>query len=265
MTKAGMVEAQRYIDGIKNYLGKSPVLVVIDTMARSMAGLDENSSGDAGQYLALTEALRSALTCTLLTLAHSGKKLDHGLRGSTAFAAGFDAVWVAEMNVANKTVKLDAEYLKDAEDLGPFCFRLKHVQVDGMELGKGAVLEYAPLSEFNKTVSEDETHRARKRVYDALLEHGAIGIEKGLTTQHFAEIRTGKPPSESDRKAYREWKTAVAKEKEHLDNCSRVRHKGKRPLYEGYYERGTLEGGKQLVKLWFLPALDATEAPLAAE
>ena len=26
-----------------------------------------------------------------------------------------------------------------------------------------------------------------------------------------------------------------------------------------------LEGGKRLVKLWFLPALDATEAPLAAE
>lgn len=265
MTKTGMIEAQRYIDGIKNYLGETPVLVVIDTMARSMAGLDENSSGDAGQYLELTEALRSALTCTLLTLAHSGKKLDHGLRGSTAFAAGFDAVWVAEMNVANRTVKLDAEYLKDAEDLGPFCFRLKHIQVEGMELGKGAVLEYVPLSEFNKTVAEDEAHEARKRICDALQDYGAIGVERGLTTRHFAEIRVGKPPSESDRKACREWDTAVAKEEEHLDNCSRVRHGGRRPPYEGYYERVALEGGKRLVKLWFLPAHGATEAPLAAE
>ncbi len=260
-TKAGMDEARRYIDGILGQLGDVPVLVVIDTMARSMAGLDENSSGDAGQYLGLTETLRLGLDCTILTLAHAGKKLDHGLRGSTAFAAGFDAVWVAEMNGANRTVKLEAEYLKDAEDLGPFCFRLKSVHVDGMKLGNGAVLAFVPLAEFNKTSTGDEAKMARRRIYDALAKMGARGVDIGLTTAQLAELLAGQPPATSDRDAYRTWETAVAKEEERLDNNSRAPRGGKRPLYDGYFDRVKPDGGKRLVKRWFLPAAsDASEA-----
>ena len=101
-----------------------------------MSGLNENDAGDVGLYLALTERLRSDLKCPVLTLAHSGKDETRGIRGSNASTAGFDAIWVAEMNEANRTVKIESKWLKDAEELGPFCFRLKRIEVAGMANGK---------------------------------------------------------------------------------------------------------------------------------
>lgn len=179
-TVAGVEECRRYIDGIGGQLGKPPILVVIDTMARSMTGLNENDAGDVGRYLALTEGLRAGLACPVLTLAHSGKDETKGIRGSNASTAGFDAIWVAEMNEANKTVKIESKSLKDAEELGPFCFRLKHIHVDGMANGK-AVLEYVPLDDFRKAIDEHDP-LARTKVYSALTTLGAAESSSGVTS-----------------------------------------------------------------------------------
>lgn len=259
VTAKGMDECQAYIEGIRGQLGRGPVLVVIDTMARSMIGLNENDAGDVGLYLALTEGLRAALDCTVLTLAHSGKDPTKGVRGSNASQAGFDAVWLTEMNEANKTVKLEYKWLKDAEGLGPFCFRLKHVSVANMKQGKSAVVESVPLAEFKAGTTDDQRKLQLRRVHDVLDRHGIRGQDNGLETRALAEIMTGRnPPPESARKARQEWATAVAQNEEHLQNGSRSKGDkvGRRPLYEGYYEKVTRPGGTRLVKLWFLPAED---------
>src|SRR5262249_7431994 len=158
-----------YVQGIQKHIrkhhGRDPVLVVVDTMARSMSGLDENNAGDAGMYLDLTETIRAGLNCTIVTIAHSGKDAGRGLRGSTAFVAGFDAVWCMEKNETTKTVKLEAEYLKDADDLKPFCFRLEQVYVEGMQ-GSGAVLEPVPLTEHKKATAASEARTLFAWVHD---------------------------------------------------------------------------------------------------
>lgn len=262
-TAAGVDECLHYIDGIRAVLGCDPALVIIDTMARSMAGLNENDAGEVGLYLKMTETLRSSLKSPILTLAHSGKDEGRGIRGSNASQAGFDAVWVAEMNDANRAVKLESKWLKDSEDLGPYCFRLKPVQVAGMAHGNGAVLEWVSIAEYCQTQTLDERKEARKRVADALLKFGKIGIEHSVTTREFAELLAGPPPRDMSSSEYQAWETLAAKEEEQLDNGSRERRGGGKghtpPRYSGYFERGTRGGSRMLRKLWFMPATDASE------
>lgn len=146
-TKDGNAVALRYIAGIRQVC--TPVLIVIDTMSRSLGAEDENTAAAANAYLNMVGAIREAFGCTTLTLAHSGKgegAAARGVRGSSAFTGGFDAIWLLEANKENRTAKLEAAWLKDADEMGPHCFRMEQVQVGGM--GMGAVLRYLPLTEY---------------------------------------------------------------------------------------------------------------------
>ncbi len=69
-----MREAMAFVDGIREQIGGEPVLVVVDTMARALAGLDENTTEAATAYLNMTECLRDKLNCTVLTIAHATNK-----------------------------------------------------------------------------------------------------------------------------------------------------------------------------------------------
>gem|GEM_PF-2138377 len=66
-------------------LGRSkPDVIVIDTVARSMLGGDENSARDVGQYIHFCEELRHRFGCTIILVHHTNKG---GLqeRGSSSF------------------------------------------------------------------------------------------------------------------------------------------------------------------------------------
>ena len=67
-----------------------PVLVVIDTFARSIVGADENSARDIGQAVANLDRIRTAAGSCVLIVHHSGKSLDAGGRGSSALKAAMD-------------------------------------------------------------------------------------------------------------------------------------------------------------------------------
>lgn len=75
---------------VKAIVGR-PKLLVIDTLARSMVGLDENAAKDAGIAIEACEKIKRELGCTVLVLHHT-KKDGNGYRGSGALLAGFDSV-----------------------------------------------------------------------------------------------------------------------------------------------------------------------------
>ncbi len=174
MTAAGAAEAKRYVDGIRSQVGE-PVLVVIDTMARSLGSMDENAASSAAAYLNLTEAIRAGLDTTLLTLAHASDKPGAALqiRGSSGFGAGFDSVWTLRMDKSNRTAKMQALYMKEADEsdgFGPWCFRLQSEHVDGMENGRGAVLKLVSITEWNEsgeTTGEDVRVAYLRRALEA--------------------------------------------------------------------------------------------------
>ena len=93
-------------------LGKAPSLIVIDTAARAMGGLNENEAGDAGLYLNMVEALAKGFGCCVLTIMHEGKDASRGAQGS-AFEAGFENVWKVEADTEALTAKVSPVKLKD--------------------------------------------------------------------------------------------------------------------------------------------------------
>jgi AAA domain len=69
----------------KAALWKKPVrLIVVDTLARAMAGGDENSAQDMGAIIAIVDSIRLATGANVCLVHHSGKDDSRGARGSNA-------------------------------------------------------------------------------------------------------------------------------------------------------------------------------------
>ncbi len=73
-----------------------PVLVIIDTLARSAVGVEENSAKEMGGFIGACDALRMALQTSVLVVHHTGKSGD--IRGSTALYGAADSVLSVKNN-----------------------------------------------------------------------------------------------------------------------------------------------------------------------
>lgn len=76
--------------------GADPVLIIIDTVARAMAGKDENSASDMGKLVQAMDWLRSQWGATVLSVHHTGNGKDRQgrARGSSAYLAALDSACV---------------------------------------------------------------------------------------------------------------------------------------------------------------------------
>jgi hypothetical protein len=84
----------RWLDGLIALVAElRPVLVVIDTVARSMIGGDENTSKDMGKVVEAGDRIRRAAGSCVLFVHHSGKDEGRGMRGSNSLEGGCDTAW----------------------------------------------------------------------------------------------------------------------------------------------------------------------------
>ncbi|MEO1289077.1 MAG: AAA family ATPase [Chloroflexota bacterium] len=117
---------------------KQPSLVIIDTMARSAVGMDENSSKEVGVFIQRVDHIRFELGCSTLVVHHTGKS-GH-MRGSSSLYGAADSVISVSKNdgVIKLTNNSDFEGKNKygPEDWNLF-YRLLPVEADGYE---GAVL-----------------------------------------------------------------------------------------------------------------------------
>lgn len=67
-------------------------LIVIDTLARCMSGLDENSTADMSKAVNALDLLRDKTGAAILVVHHSGQDASRGMRGSTALLGAADTV-----------------------------------------------------------------------------------------------------------------------------------------------------------------------------
>ena len=102
-------------------------VVVMDTLARVMTGLDENSTRDAGIFINNAERLAHELNALVIVVHHSGKNVDNGMRGSSALLGAVDTV----LKVAKRDdyIWLNIEKQRDGSDNMGFSFQLKPVDV----------------------------------------------------------------------------------------------------------------------------------------
>jgi hypothetical protein len=90
---AGTVDLldRRWVDALVTVAAEvAPVLIVIDTLSRCMAGGDENSAKDMTNVIRALDAVRDATGASVLPVHHTGKDLTAGARGHSALRAALD-------------------------------------------------------------------------------------------------------------------------------------------------------------------------------
>jgi hypothetical protein len=205
-------------------------LIVLDTVAKCMVGLNENDARDIGLFVQFCDSLRDEFECSVIALHHLGKDKDRGGRGSSALQAGFDTTLNVHRVPGTKLVELKVVQHKDAEERSqPFTFEGKSV---------GASLVFQPITSeaFAATKSADNPF-TDKKVGAALRHLEAIGIEAGVTTHVLcAELL---PPIENENFEERE---------KQLSQGTRKLNALARSSLAGYCDRT----GNGL--FWFLPS-----------
>lgn len=102
-----------------------PVLVIVDTLARTMIGGDENTQRDMGLFVAACDRIRMATDCTVLVVHHTGRNGNHE-RGSTVLRGAADQVISIENDDA--LIRLTCEKSKDSAGFPQRGLRLVTVE-----------------------------------------------------------------------------------------------------------------------------------------
>jgi len=105
------------IEAIEEDLGGvPPTLIVVDTLARSFVGKDENSATDMGLFVRNIDTIKAHFDCTVLAVHHSGKDSDKGMRGSSALRGAVDSEFEIVRRKDTQQVALHVRKQKDTEE-----------------------------------------------------------------------------------------------------------------------------------------------------
>lgn len=153
----------------------APKLLVVDTVARMMAGKNENDARDAGELIEALDMLKRALGCTVLALHHTGKDDARGARGSNAFLGGVDTMLEVRSHQASKALALHVRKQKDADaPETPWTF-------EGRVVGPSLVFFETDTATHRTLVKGEDTYNPAK-VGQALRALRAIGPDAGVAT-----------------------------------------------------------------------------------
>lgn len=98
-------------------------MIVLDTYAKCMVGLDEIKAVDAGLYIAFVDDLVHEFQCAVVTVHHLGKDRDKGGRGSSALWAGMNTVIVCQRHDKTLHVEAQVKYQKDGDEGSPIFMK----------------------------------------------------------------------------------------------------------------------------------------------
>lgn len=164
---------------------KNPKLIIIDTLGKAMAGLNENDAKDAGLFIQFCDGLVEVFGCSVIAIHHTGKDKDRGARGSSAFHAGFDTVLEVKAKRETKAVEVWVRKHKDAEEREfPWTF-------EGRALG-GSLAFFETTPDAHRLLTQEEKELSATKIGAALQELGAYGENDAVTTNILSEQLTPK-------------------------------------------------------------------------
>ena len=97
--------------------GQKPRLIIVDTLARTAVGLEENSAKDMGEYIAAAERLRRETGACVLFI-HHGSRAAGSPRGSSALDGAFDTLITVTRDA--DIIKVRCSKQKDAGEFHEF-------------------------------------------------------------------------------------------------------------------------------------------------
>lgn len=158
--------------------GKKPVLIVVDTLNRAMAG-DENSTKDATNIIEAFTRIQRETGAAVNIIHHSGHTGTHA-RGSSVFYGNFDNMFRVEKNSEGQIVFIH-EFSKDEATHSDMVFDIE-TRDTGWKRKNGSPVTSCTI-EFN----EEETTKRRENRLDI---NGTKAPKKSRTTiakETFAE------------------------------------------------------------------------------
>lgn len=123
-------------------LASKPVLIVIDTLARTFGTGDENKQADMNAYVSAADRLRDATGANVMVIHHSGVHEDKRERGSNVLRGAADTM----IKVARKEDKLDIinqapeGKQKDAEEFATVKLRTQKVHFEQAEVEQSTLI-----------------------------------------------------------------------------------------------------------------------------
>lgn len=148
-------------------------LVIIDTLAQSMAGGDENSGEDMGKVLAHCQLLHSLTGAMVLLIHHSGKDASKGARGWSGLKAAMDCELEITRNGEQRSLRVSKQ--KDGEDGIGWGFRLVQVglgqDADGDPV-TSCVVEWGALPGTHR--KERPAEGWQRTIYDWVLDNSEL-------------------------------------------------------------------------------------------
>ena len=129
MDEQGAKTVEEEVERVASEAG-APLLIVIDTVARSMVGGDENSAKDTGIFIERVDALRRKYGASCLLVHHNGVVDKGRLRGSSAWKGALDAEF--HVTLEGDIVTLSCKKMKEAAEPEPISFRsCEYVVMEG--------------------------------------------------------------------------------------------------------------------------------------
>lgn len=153
-------------------LPASPVLIVIDTLARCLVNGEENSAKDMGVFVQGMEVVRRATGATVLALHHTNK-VSGEPRGSTAITGAMDTIIMAHRTAGAPTVELRCSKMKDAEEFDTIYLSQKVVEVGDDETS----LVFEEIAREKVTPITNATRVAALHILHTFGELGATSTE----------------------------------------------------------------------------------------
>jgi len=202
-------------------LPEPPALIVIDTMARTMVGGDENAARDVGMFIAAVDTLGADSGAARLVVHHTGKNGEDE-RGSSALRGAADMMHALKPDGA--ALRLECVKAKDSDPYDPWRLHLSQVAEScvlrcGTPVGRLAPSELSILTAVSEsfgtrpasaTAIRDAADVPRSSLYRSLrslTERGFLTENSAGATTHYALTDDGQrtlvpaSPSESHNSA----------------------------------------------------------------
>jgi hypothetical protein len=172
-------DAQALIKAI-HATGEPPTLVVIDTLAQSMAGANENASEDMGKALAHCKGIHKSTGAMVLLVHHSGKDSSKGARGWSGMRAAADVELEVTRSAQGRALRTTKQ--KDGADFEAWGFDLEVVNIgedeDGDQITSCVVVEAAVPQSAKKLPKPGINEQAILNVMSDMGLEQTSGIER---------------------------------------------------------------------------------------
>ena len=147
------------IDELVQLIGVQLRMIVIDTLARSFGGGNENSSDDMGAFIQATGKIQNRYKCSLMLLHHNGKDTAKGLRGHSSLLGAVDTQMEIIRFPQTREGLILMSKQKDGEDGQNYGFEAIEVE---LPLREGEMNASKSLAIKHRETISGEMEKARK-------------------------------------------------------------------------------------------------------